>query len=88
MKKLLRNKDFIWGLVTCIIILPLLGVLVYALAKMPTTPPPTTTNEVEHKGRCLEYKTEYKLDCGLFVSKDSFCVERKYDVCVRWEENE
>lgn len=41
---------------------------------------------VEHKGNCLEYKTEYKLDCGLFTCKESFCCERKYDVCVRWDE--
>lgn len=48
---------------------------------------PIETNPVEeHKGNCLEYKTEYKLDCGLFTCKESFCCERKYDVCVRWDE--
>lgn len=46
----------------------------------------TTTATTNKKGRCLEYKTEYKLDCGFFVDHDSFCKERKYDVCVRWEE--
>jgi len=40
----------------------------------------------QHSGKCLEYKTEYKLDCGWFTCKDEFCCERKYDVCVRWEE--
>lgn len=43
-------------------------------------------NEVVHTGKCLEYATEYKTDCGLFTCSDSFCCERKYDVCVRWEE--
>lgn len=45
-----------------------------------------TTNTSNSKGRCLEYQTEYRLDCGFFVSDDSFCKERKYDVCIRWEE--
>ena len=39
-----------------------------------------------HNGKCLEYETQYKLDCGFFVDPDSFCKERKYDVCVRWED--
>lgn len=49
-------------------------------------PQQNTTQEAEHKGKCLEYKTEYKLDCGFFTCGDSLCCERKYDVCVRWEE--
>ena len=46
------------------------------------------TQNVTQKGRCLEYKTEYKVDCGFFVDNESFCKERKYDVCIRWEEIE
>ena len=46
-----------------------------------------TQNDTQ-KGRCLEYTTEYKLDCGLFVDSESWCKERKYDVCIRWEEIE
>lgn len=41
-----------------------------------------------HNGKCLEYETQYKLDCGLFVDPDSFCKERKYEVCVRWEDEQ
>lgn len=44
-------------------------------------------NTSQHTGKCLEYKTEYKLDCGLWVDSENFCKERKYDVCVRWEDN-
>ena len=40
----------------------------------------------QHTGKCLEYTTEYKLDCGMFTCSDSFCCERKYDTCIRWEE--
>ena len=32
---------------------------------------------------CAEYTTEYRLDCGLFVDPDTWCKERKYDVCKR-----
>lgn len=46
----------------------------------------TTQNDEKQRGKCLEYETEYRLDCGLFVDSDSFCKERKYDVCIRWEE--
>ena len=45
------------------------------------------TNNNEKKGKCLEYETQYKLDCGWFVDSESFCKERKYDVCIRWEED-
>lgn len=44
-----------------------------------------TTSDTEQKGKCLEYSTEYKFECGLFTCSNSFCCERKYDVCVRWE---
>lgn len=50
--------------------------------------PQNDTQNVTQKGRCLEYKTEYKVDCGFFVDNESFCKERKYDVCIRWEEIE
>lgn len=43
-------------------------------------------NNTTHKGRCVEYGTEYRLDCGIFTCSDSFCCERKYEVCKRWEE--
>ena len=26
-------------------------------------------NTSQHTGKCLEYKTEYKLDCGLWVDR-------------------
>lgn len=48
--------------------------------------PNTNETTQEHTGKCLEYATEYKLECGIFTCSDSWCCERKYDVCVRWEE--
>lgn len=48
----------------------------------------STNNDIveeNHTGKCLEYTTKYKLDCGLFTCSDSLCCERKYDVCVKWE---
>lgn len=46
----------------------------------------TPTTQETHKGQCVEYSTEYKVDCGPFACSDRFCCERKYDVCVRWSE--
>lgn len=48
--------------------------------------PITDDTQIQHSGQCLEYITKYKLDCGLFVSDSGFCKERKYEECVRWED--
>ena len=37
----------------------------------------TEPTQVEHTGKCLEYATEYKLECGVFTCSDSWCCERK-----------
>lgn len=65
----------------------ILLLLVTGCVEVPQTDSNMETEPAEeHKGNCLEYKTEYKLDCGLFTCKETFCCERKYDVCVRWDE--
>lgn len=68
------------------IIIPVIIILLLCGCELEETNTTGTTIKKKHTGKCLEYTTEYKLDCGLFVSKDSFCKERKYDVCVRWED--
>jgi len=82
-----KVSEILLGTLVISIVILSFGVVIYAMAVGETeTTEAEEKVEVVHAGKCLEYKTEYKLDCGLFVSKDSFCAERKYDICVRWEE--
>lgn len=90
MKRLLTNKNTITIISIILFALIMLIPIIFIIGFVNNTSSDYQTensNNVDttDKGKCLEYKTTYKLDCGFFTCSDSFCCERKYDECVKWE---
>lgn len=92
MKRLLSDKRTItiisivfFSIIMFILIIFLVGFVYNAESNLQMTN--SDNSDTSNKGKCLEYKTIYKLDCGFFAcNDDSICCERKYDECVRWED--